>query len=296
MKLNCGNFSGLYLTLIGAGFIISLNKTNNMNNEAILHADVLDIVFNNRNQQYGAYTLRKFYPQRISKSLFIICCMAGVFSIYAFIPNKKPGKIFTVIETGFASPPLTSEKKQEEQKPKKVKSNTNQQKFIANFFIAPKTDTTDKLDALTDKTIGSSNLVVKVQGSTIVDGFPEEVFTSGGGKELPKEVETPKLPVENPDVQASFPGGDKALVKFLQDNLRSPADLQADEFVQVKVKFVVDFDGDLQHFEVVKDGGAAFNAEVVRVLKKMPKWNPGKMGGTKVPAYYTIPVKFSSTE
>jgi periplasmic protein TonB len=287
----------LYLRFIGAGFIISPNKTNKMNNETILHADVLDIVFNNRNQQYGAYTLRKFYPERISKSLFIICCMAGLFSIYAFIPNERPAKRFPTVECSFGPTPLVNEKKQEEKKQKKVvRQNTNQTKFIANLLIVPKTDTTDKLDDLTYKTIGSSNLVVKVQGLTIVDGFPEEGFVSGVGKELPKEVETPKLPVENPDVQASFPGGDKALIKFLQDNLRSPADLQPDEFVQVKVKFVVDFDGDLQHFEVVKDGGDAFNAEVVRVLKKMPKWNPGKMGGTKVAAYYTIPVKFSSTE
>ena len=46
----------------------------------------------------------------------------------------------------------------------------------------------------------------------------------------------------------------------------------------------------------VLDGGEAFNKEVVRVLKKMPDWIPGKAKGENVPVYYTIPVKFVMTD
>jgi periplasmic protein TonB len=46
----------------------------------------------------------------------------------------------------------------------------------------------------------------------------------------------------------------------------------------------------------VKDGGEVFNQEVVRVLKKMPRWNPGKMGNKQVTSYYSIPVVFTASE
>ena len=49
----------------------------------------------------------------------------------------------------------------------------------------------------------------------------------------------------------------------------------------VKVKFVVGYDGNLKSFELVQDGGSDFNNEVIRVLKKMPEWIPGKSKGTE---------------
>jgi protein TonB len=55
---------------------------------------------------------------------------------------------------------------------------------------------------------------------------------------------------------------------------------------------VVGFDGKLQRFAVVKDGGDIFNREVIRVLKKMPDWVPGKSGGENVAVNFTIPIKF----
>jgi protein TonB len=94
----------------------------------------------------------------------------------------------------------------------------------------------------------------------------------------------------------SFPGGMAALKKFLERNLQSPRDMEAGEEVDVKVKFVVSFDGKLQRFETVQDGGEVFNKEVIRVLKKMPDWIPGKSNGEEVSVYYTIPVKFLPAE
>ena len=58
---------------------------------------------------------------------------------------------------------------------------------------------------------------------------------------------------------------------------------------------MVGYDGVLKGFETVEDGGKAFNQEVIRVLKKMPTWIPGKTSGENVSVYYTIPVKFVSS-
>jgi periplasmic protein TonB len=88
----------------------------------------------------------------------------------------------------------------------------------------------------------------------------------------------------------------EALRNFLQKNLQNPEDIEEGGMVSVKIKFVVGYDGTLKSFETVEDGGAAFNNEVIRVLKKMKPWNPGKTRGENVSVYYTIPVKFTTSE
>jgi len=90
----------------------------------------------------------------------------------------------------------------------------------------------------------------------------------------------------------SYPGGTAALRRFLERNLGNPRDLESGELISVKVKVVVGYDGKLKNFELVQDGGTEFNNEVIRVLKKMPAWVPGKSKGQNVSVYYTIPVKF----
>lgn len=64
------------------------------------------------------------------------------------------------------------------------------------------------------------------------------------------------------------------------------------EMITVHVRFAVGYDGKLQKFTVVKDGGEIFNIEEITVLKKMSEWVPGKSNGQNVAVYFTIPVKF----
>lgn len=68
-----------------------------MNAESILKADVLDIFFENRNKEYGAYALRKFYPGRVKRSLLLVFLMVTVFCVYAVLPSKT-SKVITVIK------------------------------------------------------------------------------------------------------------------------------------------------------------------------------------------------------
>ena len=59
---------------------------------------------------------------------------------------------------------------------------------------------------------------------------------------------------------------------------------------------MVGYDGKLKSFETIEDGGRAFNNEVIRVLKRMPEWIPGRSNGENVSVYYTIPVKFKAAD
>ncbi|MEO6328276.1 MAG: TonB family protein, partial [Ginsengibacter sp.] len=102
-----------------------------------------------------------------------------------------------------------------------------------------------------------------------------------------------EVPVNNPEILPQFPGGFNALIKFLRKNLNTPQELQQGEGITVKVRFIVNYNGQLMGFDVIKSGGEPFDNEVIRVLKKMPEWIPGKTNGENVSVYFIVPVKFT---
>ncbi|MEJ7627451.1 MAG: energy transducer TonB [Ferruginibacter sp.] len=109
-------------------------------------------------------------------------------------------------------------------------------------------------------------------------------------------IKNTDIPMVNADIMPQFPGGLKALIKYLERNIQDPEETREFKTVSVTVKFVVGYDGVLKSFEIIEDGGKKYNDEVLRVLKKMPLWIPGKTNGEKISVYYTIPVKFVAAE
>ncbi len=266
-----------------------------MNSNAILSSDVLDIIFENRNKKYGAYTLRKFYPNRIKTSLFIMFGLATVFSAFTLMPEEKTISSYPYISDSTIIV-KTYEEYKEPEKPKQNQTDVSvrpSQKFTDRIEIVKNNEKPDSLHDITDLTISNATVMITAPPST-GDLFPP-VKPGGGGVTPPAEpIVDPNVIDENPDVPPTYPGGNKELIRFLERNLLSPEDIA--EAVQVKIKFVVDNDGNLESFDIVHDGGEAFNKEVIRVLKKMPQWNPGKKGGRNVKAYCYLPVKFQPNE
>jgi protein TonB len=80
---------------------------------------------------------------------------------------------------------------------------------------------------------------------------------------------------------------------FIYDNLRYPK-IAKENGVEgtVVVRFAVEKDGSLSNPEVVRDIGAQCGAEALRIVKSMPKWNPGKQRGRPVRVQFNLPVKF----
>lgn len=264
-----------------------------MKTEQILKSDVLDIIFENRNKAYGAYTLRKFYDNRLMKSVAVMLVVVIVLSAFTFIPKKGgdfAGTTLLIRETemGRAKPkekPLDPVKP-----PPPAKTQVPTQKFLKDIRIVQDPLQADTLaDDIDKKMIGSVTNNVPGDGVFFVGN------TGTGESPAPapvKPVVDITTPTENPDIMPSFPGGMEGLKRFLQKNLTNPRDMEEGEMVSVKMKFVVGYDGKLKGFETIQDGGEDFNKEVLRVLKKMPEWEPGKSNGQNVSVYYTIPVKF----
>ena len=92
----------------------------------------------------------------------------------------------------------------------------------------------------------------------------------------------------------SFPGGDAARMKFLQENIKYPQ-MARESGIQgtVYVTFVVEPDGSVSDVRVLRGIGGGCDEEAVRVIKEMPKWNPGQQRGKPVRVQFNMPIKFT---
>ena len=91
----------------------------------------------------------------------------------------------------------------------------------------------------------------------------------------------------------SFPGGEAAMLQFLDENLKYPP-LAKENGIQgrVIVRFVVEKDGSLSNAEILRDIGAGCGKEALRLVASMPRWQPGKQRGRAVRVWYTLPLNF----
>ncbi|RSK49507.1 TonB family protein [Hymenobacter rigui] len=91
-----------------------------------------------------------------------------------------------------------------------------------------------------------------------------------------------------------FPGGQTGLIDYIQATLRYPAEAAKQQVEgRVFVKFVVDTDGRVTKPEIQKGLGAGCDEEALRVIKALPRFEPGKQNGRQVQVYYTVPITFS---
>ena len=93
--------------------------------------------------------------------------------------------------------------------------------------------------------------------------------------------------------QPQFPGGETALLKYLQDNIKYPPKALKDSIQgRVLVQFVVDKAGSVGEVKVVRSVNKDLDDEAVRLIKTLPKFYPGRQNGQAIAVWYTVPVTF----
>ena len=93
-----------------------------------------------------------------------------------------------------------------------------------------------------------------------------------------------------------FPGGESAMMAYLKKNLIYPKEAVKEQIEgKVFVSFVVNIDGSIEGVKVLRGVYQLLDNEALRVVKNMPKWNPGKQNGKAVRVQYTLPVNFKLT-
>jgi protein TonB len=270
----------------------------------ILTADFLDLIFEGRNKEYGAYDLRKTYNKRITYALvgtFLICALLLVGSIIA--NTAKKGKAEIIIQDVSLENVQQQEKKVEppppppppKQEPPKVEITKFTPPKIVKDEEVKEDDEIKEVEKLEDTKIGSIN-----QEGAKDDGIVAPPVESGTGVvEAPKVEEDYDKVFTVVQIAAEFPGGLPAWSKYLERNLNR--DLPVENGAPpgkytVIVSFIVAKDGRISDVVAENDPGYGTKAEAVRVITKGPSWKPAVQNGRNVIYRHKQSITFQVSE
>lgn len=262
-----------------------------------------DLVFEGRNQSYGAYKLRKGTAKRNVWALIIVGLAAAL--LYLGLQLQKMAEANKKVENTQAVElaKLNTEKKEAKvekkaiikQEPEKVVEQVKSSvKFTAPIIKKDsevKEEDEIKLDEVqkSDKAVGAFT----VEGNDEVGGAVLKAKEDIAAPEPPKHVVEETKIFTVVEQMPMYPGGDAALMGYLRDNIKYPT-VAAENGVQgrVVVGFVVERDGSITDVNILRGVDPSLDREAMRVVKSMPRWNPGKQNGSAVRVKYQVPVSF----
>lgn len=262
-----------------------------------------DLVFEGRNQSYGAYKLRKGTAKRNVWALIIVGLAAAL--LYLGLQLQKMAEANKKVENTQAVElaKLNTEKKEAKvekkeiikQEPEKVVEQVKSSvKFTAPVIKKDsevKEEDEIKLDEVqkSDKAVGAFT----VEGNDEVGGAVLKAKEDIAAPEPPKHVVEETKIFTVVEQMPMYPGGDAALMGYLRDNIKYPT-VAAENGVQgrVVVGFVVERDGSITDVKILRGVDPSLDREAMRVVKSMPRWNPGKQNGSAVRVKYQVPVSF----
>ena len=122
----------------------------------------------------------------------------------------------------------------------------------------------------------------------------EEITSTWSIKPIKNEEEkNTSEPFAFVEQMPEFIGGEDAFIQYLQENIKYPEYAKENKISgTVQVEFIVNEDGSISNTKIVKGIKGGCDEEALRVVKKMPKWKPGKQNGKFVRVYYTVPITF----
>jgi periplasmic protein TonB len=259
-----------------------------MEGNKILTADFLDILFEGRNKDYGAYDLRKTYNRRIGIAIgimILVCVLAFLMSVLANRKSKDDNGPVVIQDVSLQN---VQEEKKPEPPPPPPPPKIEPPKIEIKQFTPPKIvkdeevkEPPPKQEELEKTTIGTIN-----QEGVQTDVVAPPVESKGTGVvEAPKVTEDYDKEFKTVQIQAKFPGGPDAWSKYLQRNLKSdtPTENGAPTgSYTVVVSFLVDKDGNISEVKAENDPGYGTAAEATRVIGRGPKWIPAVQNGRNV--------------
>lgn len=244
--------------------------------------DFDELIFENRNKDYGAYELRRHYKTVTSFSIIGGVALSTILMLLLSmsapdeVKAKDNGTIVVVlrpenlIEPGKIVQPETKRpvpdiKQYKYVAPKVVDDSLGLSEMLANDFAT---------DSIRDGAVNDMPVLIQYE--------PENIVT-----EPEPEI---RVFVEEPPM---FPGGTEALLGYIGKNLKYPQEAVENNIQgKVFVKFAVWSDGTIKRVELLKGVNPLLDQEALRVVSSMPAWSPGKQNGTAVPVWFSMPVVF----
>ncbi len=253
----------------------------------------LDLVFNDRLKDYGAYQIRKNYRNRVILATVIAVGLSLLFSLAPKIldslaGSKKVGKkVVFVVESIDDIKDPEEEKEKPKEPPKMEEPKLDQQAYVTPRVNPNTKEEADPippadLDNPSDKTVKG------IKDPTLPDLGDDDGPTGGGGSD--------KEPASVVQVKAIFVGGESKFREYVANTFQYPVRCQ-DEGIngRVVLRFVVDETGKISRVKAIEETKACpeFTAEAIRVLEKSPRWIPGQNNGKFIKSWREIPIQLS---
>lgn len=270
-----------------------------------------DIVFEGRNKAYGAYRLRSKAGVRNLKALFTLFIIMGAIAalvitqaLVSEMIHPKGSEMVTDEITKLSELEQKKEEKKEEKKKIEIeyeKPQIEKVKVKASIqFTVPKIVDDDKVEegkeVKSQEEVTKSSISIAAQdyegdgeGGINIDDLKENQVA--GGTDVPQEEEV--LDNAIVEVQASYPGGEAALLKFIAENLNYPSiAIEQDLQGTVLVRFRVEKDGSVGKIVIKKSLSKECDQAAADVVSKLKRFIPAKQQGHPVPVWFTLPIRF----
>ncbi|MBI4647267.1 MAG: energy transducer TonB [Bacteroidia bacterium] len=247
-----------------------------------------EIVFEKRNKKYGAFILRRIYRKHVITSLIVSIILILAIIIPPFIMaslNKNKEVIVTHFwEANLSDITLPDDEIEAIQPPlpqPPPPSLEQQVKFIAPIIVDTVKDDI-KIASIDDLVANNNNNPpVNIPDENVGDKKSDVIDDISDKDKIYIVTEEPP----------TFPGGDEALIKYVQEHLEIPEIVQILRISGIMyVQFVIYENGEVRDVEVVRSLDATLDKEAVRVIESLPPWTPGKQGGRPVKVKQTIPI------
>lgn len=267
----------------------------------------LDIVFDGKNKEYGAYEMRSNSTSRHNKAVIIVLIALLVVMVLlilsvsgVFTRAEEDDVVAAGTQENVAMYDAEAEEEIEEieeieipeEQPVMEKEEVANQ--IQNTIIDIVEDEKVENEVKNQEELREDNRMIGGQDiSDGVDDITKQVVTKEVIVVEEKPVEDIVYTTANVQQQPSFPGGEQAMYKWIRENMVYPA-VAAEENIQgrVIVEFVVSKTGAIENVRAIRGPHKSLEAEAVRVVKAMPAWNPGRNNGQAVKVTYVLPVNF----
>lgn len=246
-----------------------------------------DIVFENRNKEYGAYNLRKRYKRNVLISVLIgvIIISTAVITPYlnAKAAENKKARAERHVEIKMENLDQPNETVAPPPPPPPPPSDVVQQAKYVPPVVVDSVKPEEVKQLMT-----ADQAQVEVKNTEVV----EEV------QEVKEEVKQQEEPDAEPFVVVEempmFPGGDPALLQYIAEHTQYP-EVAKENNIQGKVivRFCVTSKGGVDKVSVLKGVDPELDKEAIRVVQTLPPFKPGKQGGKPVPVWYMVPINFT---
>jgi protein TonB len=256
----------------------------------------IDLIFENKNQKYGAYQLRRDSVKSSLTALFMgllfVASIGGITTIVSHFSNgvapiipipewSEPLQVTDVVIPIVEQPVLPE-----------VQSQTTEAVIDKDQLINP---------VIVHPDDANQNIATNIENKSATDVISDRTGTTGlnpstsgtrPGTEIPTAVDYGATVVNTAvlDKMPEFPGGINKFYNYVGNNFEKP-EIDAIATFRVYVSFVIEKDGSMTDIKVVRDPGYGLGREAIRVLKSLKtKWSPGMIGSKPVRTAYNLPI------